>query len=231
MLACYRLRDCFGAWPPMVKVMLIMSTHWNMPPILPSAILIIKALRFCSLIQVRFFSTDPHSPRLPSCGWGSVEDKGRREGKGIGSCAVSTAGYIKSYNWSAKQQLHRQQGVVETTLSEDKSRQCETSFGSHHRNMHPVSISFYMQCSGPGVTGYFATLVMCMRYMCTGTVSAWCANVYCRTFIQCSNLRSASRLILDKNRPNSYNRSVSWESSSMTTSHLAHCSAVSGLNS
>jgi len=45
---------------------------------------------------------------------------------------------IKSYRWSAKQQLHRQQSVVETsrhlTLSEDKSRQCGTLFAFHHKD-------------------------------------------------------------------------------------------------
>jgi len=51
---------------------------------------------------------------------------------GTSSCVC-----IKSHSWSAKKQLHRQQSVFETsrhlTLSEDKSRQCETPFAFHHK--------------------------------------------------------------------------------------------------
>jgi len=63
---------------------------------------------------------------------------------------------IKSHSWSVKQQLHRQQSVVETshyiTSSEDKSRQCGTSFTFHHKDTNqwlPGSISSYRHHSYP----------------------------------------------------------------------------------
>jgi len=51
----------------------------------------------------------------------------------------SSCACIKSHSWSSKQQLHhQQQHVVETshhlTSTKDKSWQCGTSFGCHHRD-------------------------------------------------------------------------------------------------
>jgi len=50
----------------------------------------------------------------------------------------SSCVYIKSHSWRDKHQLHHQQSVVETschlTSTEDKSRQCATSFALHHRD-------------------------------------------------------------------------------------------------
>jgi len=59
---------------------------------------------------------------------------------------------IKNVSWSAKQQLHRQHSVVATshhlTLTEDKSRQCGTSFIFHHKDTHQwLSGPFLLICT------------------------------------------------------------------------------------
>jgi len=93
------------------------------------------------------------------------------------SCiSYSSYGYVKSHNWSAKQQLHRQQSVVATSRhfisSEDTSRQCGTSIASHHRDSDqwlPDSVCF--------LRGTAVTLCSPKTVVISKTIRFW---LYCK---------------------------------------------------